>query len=77
VWSTGKYARDFFTRTGELRHIKKLRFWDLEHVLLEKYKLPAAEVGCDAAADISMLYCGSSRGWPGQEACKCTLTLLV
>lgn len=44
VWSTGKYCREYFNRSGELRHIKKLRFWDLEGVLVEKYKLPAREV---------------------------------
>ena len=44
VWTTGKYSREFFNRSGELRHIKKLRFWDLEGVLLDKYKLPAQEV---------------------------------
>lgn len=49
VWSVGKYAREYFNRSGELRHIKKLRFWDLEHVLLEKYRLPAHEVRGAAA----------------------------
>ncbi len=44
MWSTGKYCREFFNRSGELRHIKKLRFWDLEGVLVDKYKLPAQEV---------------------------------
>lgn len=45
VWTTGKFCRDFFNRSGELRHIKKLRFWELEAVLADKYKLPAHEVG--------------------------------
>jgi serine/threonine-protein kinase SRPK3 len=44
AWSTGKYCREFFNRSGELRHIKKLRFWDLEGVLVDKYKLPPHEV---------------------------------
>ncbi len=44
VATTGKYAKDFFKRHGELRHIKKLRFWPLEAVLREKYDLPEAEV---------------------------------
>ncbi|KAF8072658.1 Serine/threonine-protein kinase SRPK [Scenedesmus sp. PABB004] len=43
VWSAGKYARDYFNRSGELRHIKKLKFWDLPSVLLDKYRLPRAE----------------------------------
>jgi serine/threonine-protein kinase SRPK3 len=40
----GKNVKDFFNRQGELRHIKKLRFWSLESVLIEKYELPEAEV---------------------------------
>ena len=44
VATAGKYAKDFFTRQGELRHIKKLRFWPLERVLTEKYDLPRDEV---------------------------------
>ena len=33
----GKYSRDFFTRNGELRHIRSLKFWPVEKVLMEKY----------------------------------------
>lgn len=42
--STGKYAREFFNRQGELRHIKRLRYWPLENVLIEKYDLTKHEV---------------------------------
>ncbi len=48
VWSTGRYARDYFNRSGDLRHIRRLRFWPLESVLVEKYKWDVAEVGGDA-----------------------------
>lgn len=44
ISSSGKYAKDYFNRHGELRHIKKMRFWPLEKVLQEKYHLPEAEV---------------------------------
>ena len=44
VCSTGKYAKDYFNRHGELRHIKKLRFWPLDRVLQEKYEFPCQEV---------------------------------
>lgn len=40
----GKYAKDYFNRHGELRHIKKMRFWPLDKVLTEKYHLPEDEV---------------------------------
>ena len=39
-----RHARDFFNRAGELRHIKKLKFWPLEEVLVEKYELAVEEV---------------------------------
>ncbi|XWS73985.1 hypothetical protein CRYUN_Cryun02cG0176600 [Craigia yunnanensis] len=33
----GCYSRDFFNRYGDLRHIRRLRFWTLNKVLMEKY----------------------------------------
>ncbi|GKV37595.1 hypothetical protein SLEP1_g45608 [Rubroshorea leprosula] len=35
----GRYSRDFFNRYGDLRHIRRLRFWSLKKVLIEKYEL--------------------------------------
>ncbi|XP_059296541.1 uncharacterized protein LOC132049661 isoform X2 [Lycium ferocissimum] len=34
----GRYSREFFNRHGDLRHIKRLRFWPLDNVLVEKYE---------------------------------------
>ncbi|RZC70604.1 hypothetical protein C5167_033735 [Papaver somniferum] len=34
----GRYSRDFFNRHGDLRHIRRLRFWPLHKVLAEKYE---------------------------------------
>ncbi|XWS55931.1 hypothetical protein CRYUN_Cryun09bG0042600 [Craigia yunnanensis] len=34
----GRYSRDFFNRHGDLRHIRRLRFWPLNKVLVEKYE---------------------------------------
>lgn len=45
VATSGRYAREFFTREGRLRHIHRLHYWPMERVLSEKYKLPPAEVG--------------------------------
>jgi len=39
VTSTGKYSKFLFNRKGELRHIRKLKYWSLEDVLHEKYQL--------------------------------------
>lgn len=44
VSGSGRRARRYFSRAGDLRHIKRLRFWPLADVLQEKYELPAAEV---------------------------------
>ncbi|XP_062214591.1 uncharacterized protein LOC133915450 [Phragmites australis] len=34
----GRYSREFFNRYGDLRHIRCLRFWPLNKVLMEKYE---------------------------------------
>nr|GMD69513.1 serine/threonine-protein kinase SRPK [Ipomoea batatas] len=34
----GRYSREFFNRYGDLRHIRRLRFWPLNKVLMEKYE---------------------------------------
>ncbi|XP_026664822.2 SRSF protein kinase 2-like [Phoenix dactylifera] len=33
----GRYSRAFFNRYGDLRHIRRLKFWPLHKVLIEKY----------------------------------------
>ncbi|XP_066922342.1 SRSF protein kinase 3-like isoform X1 [Clytia hemisphaerica] len=33
----GKFSKEFFTRKGELRHIKKLKPWSLTDVMMQKY----------------------------------------
>ncbi|KNC54963.1 CMGC/SRPK protein kinase [Thecamonas trahens ATCC 50062] len=43
VATRGKYARDFFTRRGELRNIRNLREWRIHAVLREKYGWPLKE----------------------------------
>jgi len=36
---SGKYSKEFFNRNGELRHIRSLKFWPCERVLMEKYNM--------------------------------------
>eukprot|EP00955_Chlamydomonas_euryale_P026094 275126-Chlamydomonas_euryale.AAC.2 len=43
VFEKGKYAPNYFNRHGELRRIKKLKFWPIEEVLTEKYKMDSQE----------------------------------
>ena len=38
VSQAGKHSRQYFNRHGELRHIRRLRFWPLHRVLIEKYE---------------------------------------
>lgn len=45
----GRYSRDFFNRYGDLRHIRRLRFWPLNKVLVEKYEFN--EQDANAMAD--------------------------
>jgi hypothetical protein len=52
--TVGKYARDFFNRNGELRHIKRLKYWPLQDVLADKYGLPEEEVRAAAAAPVPL-----------------------
>ncbi|XP_011088817.1 SRSF protein kinase 1 isoform X1 [Sesamum indicum] len=34
----GRYSREFFNRFGDLKHIRRLKFWPLNKVLVEKYE---------------------------------------
>ncbi|KAG1652904.1 hypothetical protein FOA52_015926 [Chlamydomonas sp. UWO 241] len=43
VYERGKHATTYFNRNGELRRIKRLKFWPLEEVLAEKYKMGVEE----------------------------------
>lgn len=56
VCSSGKFARDYFNRQGELRHIKKLKFWPMDRVLQDKYCLPEAEAKGLASFLLPMLH---------------------
>ncbi|KAJ4841782.1 hypothetical protein Tsubulata_010527 [Turnera subulata] len=49
IASAGRYSRTFFNRNGELRHIRRLRFWPLNKVLMEKYDF--SEQDANAMAD--------------------------
>ena len=43
ITTLGKYSEDFFTKRGELKHIKELDKWGLRDVLVDKYKLSRVE----------------------------------
>ncbi|XP_019457945.1 PREDICTED: serine/threonine-protein kinase SRPK-like isoform X2 [Lupinus angustifolius] len=39
----GRYSREFFSRSGDLRHIRQLHFWPVNKVLMEKYDFTEQE----------------------------------
>nr|KYP51821.1 Protein kinase dsk1 [Cajanus cajan] len=45
----GRYSRDYFNRYGDLRHIRRLRFWPLNKVMMEKYEF--SEQDANSIAD--------------------------
>nr|KYP51822.1 Protein kinase dsk1 [Cajanus cajan] len=45
----GRYSRDYFNRYGDLRHIRRLRFWPLNKVMMEKYEF--SEQDANSMAD--------------------------
>lgn len=48
----GKYSKSFFDKRGNLKHIKQLKFWPVQEVLMEKYHFPRHEA--QAVADFMM-----------------------
>jgi len=57
----GRYGNDFFTPNGDLRKIKKLKFWPLQQVLLEKYKFSATEAKEITEFLLPMLYFNAQK----------------
>ena len=47
VYQKGKFANEYFNRDGELRNIRKLRFWSIDEVLMDKYGFSRREVGME------------------------------
>ena len=39
----GKHSKRFFTKKGDLIHIKQLKYWPIDEVLYEKYRFPRKE----------------------------------
>jgi serine/threonine-protein kinase SRPK3 len=39
----GKYSSELFNRKGELRNIRRLKFWDITAVLVDKYRMDPAQ----------------------------------
>jgi serine/threonine-protein kinase SRPK3 len=39
----GRYSANFFDKRGNLKHIKQLKYWPVQEVLVEKYNFTTAE----------------------------------
>ena len=55
ITQEGKFAKDFFTKTGDLKAIKKFNMWPLDRVLIEKYHWNQAEAQAVADFILPML----------------------
>ena len=65
---SGKYSREFFSRQGELRHIRRLKFWPIERVLIEKYDYPPLEATSMASFLVPLLDFAPERRATAREA---------
>ena len=69
---SGKYSREYFNRQGELRHIRSLRFWPLERVLIEKYAMPPEDAVGLASFLIPMLDFAPEKRATAARRCRLT-----
>lgn len=68
VLEKGSYTHEFFDSNGELRHIRRLNFWSLRSVLLEKYKFAADEADMISSFLSPMLrYDSQERASAGEQ----------
>lgn len=51
----GRYSSEFFNKKAELRHIHRLRSWNIEDVLVEKYRWNLTDAECFSAFLMPML----------------------
>ncbi|WOL05883.1 hypothetical protein Cni_G14614 [Canna indica] len=43
IATTGSRSKDYFDRYGDLKRIRRLKFWPVDRLLVEKYKFPEAD----------------------------------
>ncbi len=57
----GKYSLELFNRKGELRNIRKLKFWDVHSVLSDKYRMAPEAASSLASFLLPMLEFDTSK----------------
>ena len=55
VTNRGKYVSEFFNRKGELKRIRKLKYWSMPDVLTEKYDFTPEDAHACAAFTLPLL----------------------
>ena len=70
ITTYGKYSEDFFTKRGELKHIKELDKWGLRDVLVDKYKLSRAEADGLSSFLLPMLTLDPERRVTAEQALR-------
>jgi serine/threonine-protein kinase SRPK3 len=66
----GAYAKQFYNKSGDLLHIKRLNFWSLRDVLREKYKIPPEDADSLSSFLLPMLYYDPERRVSSRQALK-------
>lgn len=66
----GNYSPQFYSKCGELLHIKRLNFWSLRDVLREKYKLPPENADSLSSFLLPMLYYDPDKRVSSRQALR-------
>jgi serine/threonine-protein kinase SRPK3 len=66
----GIYSHQFYSKRGELLHIKRLNFWSLRDVLREKYKLPPESADGLSSFLLPMLYYDPDKRVSAKQALR-------
>ena len=67
VYTKGKESSRYFQKSGDLRHIDKLKFWSLRNVLHEKYKISALDADEISSFLLPMLEIDQKKRATAQE----------
>ena len=67
VYSKGKRSSSYFSKSGQLKNINQLKYWCLEEVLRDKYKLSAEDSRELSSFLLPMLQSDRSKRASAQE----------
>lgn len=70
--SGGEFSRDFFDRSGKLKHIKKLRYRRLRDVLHDTFLVPPEDADAASRFLLPMLEMDMAKRAPASQMLKST-----